>query len=128
MGSSSADFATAHAHGLTQAHRLWFGQAPSSTPIYRADMVPAGFVAASAADMGAYLLAQLGHAPSVAPTDLLDVMHTGIAPTGIPDQRYGFGWFEGRSAGRASSATLEARPTWHRWRCSFRHRISASSS
>ncbi len=62
-------------------------------------MVPAGFVAASADDMGAYLLAQLGHAPAVASDDMLESMHAGIAPTGLPDQRYGFGWFDGMLGG-----------------------------
>ena len=99
MRSATADIDTARANGLTLAHRLWFGQAPSSTPIYRADMVPAGFVAASADDLGAYLLAQLGHAPAVASGDTLESMHTGIASTGLPDQRYGLGWFDGMLGG-----------------------------
>jgi CubicO group peptidase (beta-lactamase class C family) len=95
MRSATTDVETARAEGLTLAHRLWFGQAPSSTPVHRADMVSAGFVAASADDMGAYVLAQLGHAPAVASTDALDAMHTGIASTGVSDQRYGYGWFDG---------------------------------
>jgi len=99
MRSASAKLTPALADGLTRAHRLWFGQAPSSTPIYRADMVPAGFVAASASDMGAYLLAQLGHAETVAPSDILTTMHTGTTPTGVTDQRYGFGWFDGTLGG-----------------------------
>ena len=99
MRSTSTDLSTAQTEGLTRAHRLWFGQAPSSTPLYRADMVPAGFVAASAADMGAYLLAQLGHSPAVISSDALEVMHTGIASSGLPDQRYGFGWFDGTLGG-----------------------------
>src|SRR6185312_14909889 len=48
---------------------------------------------------GAYLLAQLGHAPAVASGDILESMHTGIASTGLPDQRYGFGWFDGTLGG-----------------------------
>jgi CubicO group peptidase (beta-lactamase class C family) len=99
MRSATADLSTAQANGLTRAHRLWFGQAPSSSPMYRADMVPAGFVAASATDMGAYLLAQLGHAPAIADARMLDTMHTGDAATGITDQRYGFGWFDGTLGG-----------------------------
>ena len=99
MRSATADLPTARANGLTLAHRLWFGQAPSSAPIYRADMVPAGFVAASAADLGGYLLAQLGHVPAIADARMLDAMHTGDAPTGITDQRYGFGWFDGTLGG-----------------------------
>jgi CubicO group peptidase (beta-lactamase class C family) len=99
MDATSTDAATAHADGLTRAHRLWFGQAPSNNPLFRDDMVPAGFVAASPHDMGRYLLAQLGDAPDVASASALDVMHTGIAPTGLPDQRYGFGWFDGRLGG-----------------------------
>lgn len=99
MRTATADLSTAQDDGLTLAHRLWFGQAPSSAPLYRADMVPAGFVVASAADMGAYLLAQLGHAPAVASPAMLSAMHAGDAATGIPDQRYGFGWFDGTLGG-----------------------------
>jgi CubicO group peptidase (beta-lactamase class C family) len=62
-------------------------------------MVPAGFVAASAEDMGRYLLTQLGEVPAVASTTSLEAMHTGVAPTGLPDQRYGLGWFDGRLGG-----------------------------
>jgi CubicO group peptidase (beta-lactamase class C family) len=93
QATTKADEATAR--GLTTAHRLWFGQAPSNKPLFRADMVPAGFVAASADDMGRFLLAQLGDLPAGVSRASLDVMHAGVAPTGLPDQRYGFGWFDG---------------------------------
>jgi CubicO group peptidase (beta-lactamase class C family) len=95
MARATTDPDAATARGLTMAHRLWFGQAPQNKPLFRADMVPAGFVAASAGDMGRYLLAQLGELPVGVSDTLLQTMHTGIAPTGLPDQRYGFGWFDG---------------------------------
>jgi hypothetical protein len=62
-------------------------------------MVPAGFVAASADDMGRYLLAQLGELPVGVSDTSLRTMHTGIAPTVLPEQRYGFGWFDGTLGG-----------------------------
>lgn len=96
MAQATTNVDEATADGLTRAHRLWFGQAPSNEPLFRADMVPAGWVAASADDMGRYLLAQLGDVPSGVSTASLETMHTGKAPTGLPDQRYGFGWFDGK--------------------------------
>lgn len=96
MAQATTDVDEATADGLTMAHRLWFGQAPSNKPLFRADMVPAGWIAASADDMGRYLLAQLGDVPVGVSTGSLDTMHAGIAPTGLPDQRYGFGWFDGK--------------------------------
>ncbi|HEV8280983.1 MAG TPA: serine hydrolase domain-containing protein [Candidatus Limnocylindrales bacterium] len=96
MAHATTDSDAATAHGLTMAHRLWFGQAPQNKPLFRADMVPAAFVAASADDMGRYLLAQLGELHIGVSATSLETMHTGIAPTGLPDQRYGFGWFDGR--------------------------------
>ena len=94
QATTSVDEATAD--GLTMAHRLWFGQAPSNKPLFRADMVPAGWVAASADDMGRYLLAQLGDVPVGVSTRSLDAMHAGTVLTGLPDQRYGLGWFDGK--------------------------------
>ena len=99
MADATSDAQRAAERGLTMAHRLWFGQAFTNQPLFRADMVPAGFVAASADDMGRYLLAQLGDvAVGVSPA-ALETMHTGVAPTGLPDQRYGFGWFDGMLGG-----------------------------
>jgi CubicO group peptidase (beta-lactamase class C family) len=95
MTQATTDAGEATGRGLTMAHRLWFGQAPSSKPLFRADMVPAGFVAASVDDMGRFLLAQLGDLPAGVSPASLDAMHAGVAPTGLPDQRYGFGWFDG---------------------------------
>ena len=95
MTQATTDADDATARGLTMAHRLWFGQAPSNKPLFRADMVPAGFAAASVDDMGRFLLAQLGDLPAGLSPASLDAMHAGVAPTGLPDQRYGFGWFDG---------------------------------
>ena len=82
--------------GVTMAHRLWFGRAPSNQPLWRADMVPAGFVSSSADDLARYLLAQLGEIPAGVTQASLDAMHQGVAATGLPDQRYGFGWVDGK--------------------------------
>ncbi len=106
MAQATTNVDEATADGLTRAHRLWFGQAPSNAPLFRADMVPAGWVAASADDMGRYLLAQLGDVPVGVSTGSLDTMHAGIAPTGLPDQHYLDGT---RTAIEAMSVVL---PEW----------------
>jgi len=100
MATATTDRATAHAEGLSQAHRLWFGIADAREPLDRPDLVSAGFIAASANDMARYLIAQLGGTPVIrgiqppisAPG--LAAMHDGVVPTGLGDQRYGLGWVD----------------------------------
>jgi CubicO group peptidase (beta-lactamase class C family) len=102
MTGATTDHAVAAAHGLSRAHRLFFGLADSHEAPDRPDLAPAGFIAASAEDLGRWLIAQLGGAPGgvhvVSPTSLA-AMHDGVAPTGIDGQRYGLGWVDGALGG-----------------------------
>ncbi len=98
MTTATTDHAVAEQEGLTRAHRLWFGIADSRDALDRPDLVSAGFIAASADDMGRYLVAQTGAATDgravVSPTSLA-LMHQGVVATGVGDQRYGLGWTDG---------------------------------
>jgi CubicO group peptidase (beta-lactamase class C family) len=98
MDHASADPATSAIDGLGDAHRLWFGLADTHRPLDRADLAPAGFVSASADDVGRYLAALLDPAGpgggSVASAGTVASMFAGTAPTGVGDERYGLGWAE----------------------------------
>ena len=98
MHHASADPATSAADGLGDAHRLWFGLADTHRPLDRADLAPAGFVSASADDLGRYLAALMEPAGPdggrVASAATVAAMFAGTAPTGIGDERYGLGWAE----------------------------------
>ena len=99
MAHATTDPATAAADGLGEAHRLFFGLAVARPPLFREDLAPAGFVAASADDMGRYLLAQLGErdpgARPVVSASSLATMHAGAVATGVPGERMGMGWADG---------------------------------
>lgn len=63
MGQSFASPEEARAYGLAEGHTYWFGQPrPTSLP-YPRGLLPAGFLASSAEDMGRYMLLHLngGH-------------------------------------------------------------------
>ena len=96
MAHAATDRATADAAGLTDAHRLWFGLADDHAPLDRPDLVPAGWISASADDLGRLLIAELdggryGGRSVVSPTATRE-MQTGTVPTGTGDERMGMGW------------------------------------
>ncbi len=97
MHHASADPATSVADGLGDAHRLWFGLADTHRPLDRADLAPAGFVSASADDMGRYLAALMEPAQAGRwarrKRATVDAMFAGDAPTGIGDGD-DLGWAE----------------------------------
>ncbi len=103
MAHAATDVAAAQAAGLGQAHRLFFGFADAHAPLFRADLVPAGFVAASADDMGRFLLAELGEPGAsgarVISASALATMHTGAADTGMPGEKMAMGWAVARLGG-----------------------------
>ncbi len=95
MAHATTDPGVAIADGLGQAHRLFFGLADAHAPLFREDLAPAGFIAASADDVGRFLLAQLGEAgPAgrVVSAESLAAMHEGVVATGLPGERMGMGW------------------------------------
>lgn len=89
---------TAHAEGLGQAYRLWFGVADAHTPLFREDMAPAGFVASSVDDMARVLSAELDggryESAQIATPATVDALWRGVAPAG-PSGRYAMGWYDG---------------------------------
>ena len=102
MTHSSSVLATAVSDGLGQAHRLWFGLADSHAPLFREDLAPAGFVAASADDLANVLIAEMNGgrfgATSVATPATIAALWKGAAPAG-PGGGYAMGWFDGSFEG-----------------------------
>ena len=98
MSDATADPVTARESGLGDGHRLVFGIPVGWPALDRADLAPAGFVAASADDVAAYLRAlQDPRGPgdgTVASPASRDALFAGVAPTGLPGERYGLGWVE----------------------------------
>jgi CubicO group peptidase (beta-lactamase class C family) len=102
MTHTTSDLATAKADGLGQAHRLTFGLADAHAPLFREDMAPAGFVAASADDMAHFLEAELdgglAGTTSVASQATIVRLWTGVAPAGS-SAKYAMGWYDSTFAG-----------------------------
>ena len=131
MTHASADRATGVANGLSQAHRLWFGLPHEVTPLDRPDLVPAGFLMASAADLGRFVAAQVDGGA-------LDGQRTSRLPRLRRCSKASRPWVSatradtvsvgptGASATSAWSDTSGARRTWRR-PCSSR-RSSGSGS
>jgi CubicO group peptidase (beta-lactamase class C family) len=96
MAHAATDRATADAAGLTDAHRLWFGLADDHAPLDRPDLVPAGWISASADDLGRLLIAELDggsyQGRSVVSPAAIGEMQTGTVSTGSGDERMGMGW------------------------------------
>ncbi len=115
MTHASADRATGVANGLSQAHRLWFGLPGEVTPLDRPDLVPAGFLMASASDLGRFVAAQVDGGTldgrRILSASATAEMQKGVAPMGLGDPgRYGLGWADGtlgdvRMVGHVGSTT-----------------------
>lgn len=106
MRHSWTDLASAQGDGLTRSHRFWFGLVDSRTPLLRSDLVPAGFIAMSAEDLGHALIAQMDGgrygAASVASPATIATLQRGVAVTDPSGQRYAMGWFDGSIGGERS--------------------------
>jgi CubicO group peptidase (beta-lactamase class C family) len=98
MDHSHVDLADASADGLTDAHRFWFGNAMSGEPLWRPDSMPAGWLIASADDLGRFVAANLGGGTldraSVLSPGGVEQLHRGAVSAGRSE--YGMGWFDGR--------------------------------
>jgi CubicO group peptidase (beta-lactamase class C family) len=96
MAHAATDRATAHAGGLSDAHRLWFGLPDDHAPLDRPDLVPAGWITASADDLGRLLIAEMDggryEGRSVVSPAAVREMQTGTVATGSGDERMGMGW------------------------------------
>ena len=115
MTHASADRATGVANGLSQAHRLWFGLPHEVTPLDRPDLAPAGFLMASASDLGQFVAAQVDggtlDGQRILSASATAEMQQGVAAMGLGDPgRYGLGWADGnlgdvRMVGHVGSTT-----------------------
>ena len=115
MTHASADRATGVANGLSQAHRLWFGLPHEVTPLDRPDLAPAGFLMASASDLGRFVAAQVDggtlDGQRILSASATAEMQQGVATMGLGDPgRYGLGWADGslgdvRMVGHVGSTT-----------------------
>jgi CubicO group peptidase (beta-lactamase class C family) len=70
--------------GLAEGHQFWFGQARPARLPYPRGMLPAGYLASSAEDMGHYLIAhlgggRLGEAQILSPESMAELHRPGFA-------------------------------------------------
>ncbi|KAF0813075.1 putative penicillin-binding protein PbpX [Andreprevotia sp. IGB-42] len=96
MTQITADAAQARQRALATGHRYWFGQAVATDDVPRPDSnVPAGYLYASAADMGRYLQAQLNggelQGTRVLSAAGIDTLHRDGVAAGT-DTMYAMGW------------------------------------
>ncbi len=98
MEHSHTELDEAQADGLTAAHRFWFGIPSAGTPFWRPDFLPAGWLIASATDLGRWAAptSRAGRSTGNAscPRPAIEQMHAGAVDAGR--SRYGMGWFDGR--------------------------------
>ena len=104
MTHAHSALAAADADGLTRAHRMWFGLPREVQPLFRVDLEPAGFLTASASDLGRFVAAQVdgGTLDGTAVLSAASVaeMQHGVADTNAGDgSRYGFGWVDSQIGG-----------------------------
>ena len=106
MSHTTADPAAARALGLGDSHRIWFGIPTTHEPLLRPDLVPAGFIVSTAADIARpieMLLAggRIEDRPFLSQAGVA-ALTTGGPSTGIGDARYGMGWVVGSHNGHAT--------------------------
>jgi len=106
MQHSHVDFDSARRDGMTNVHRYWFGVPIRHDLAFLPGMVPAGYLAASADDMGRYLTMLLrgGAAPQgrlLSEQGVSQMLAPATAPTRVRlmstafEARYAEGWFAG---------------------------------
>ena len=98
MKHAHVDLPDAKADGLTDAHRFWFGIPRAGEPLWRPDLVPAGWLISSADDLGRFVAANV-NGGSLGGRRILsragiEQMHNGTVK-GIHGA-YGMGWIDGR--------------------------------
>jgi CubicO group peptidase (beta-lactamase class C family) len=92
--------------GLTQGHILYFGYPMARRAFYRADFLPAGFLASTATDMTHYLTAQMNggryeHASVLSPAGIAALHRPEVDAGGPLKSRYGMGWITSVVGGRS---------------------------
>jgi CubicO group peptidase (beta-lactamase class C family) len=98
MTDAHSDIAGARADGLTDAHRFWFGIARSGEPLWRPDLAPAGWLIASANDLGRFVGANLNggslDGSRILSAAGMEQLHTGTIEAGRGS--FGMGWIDAR--------------------------------
>ena len=96
MTHAHVDLATATSDGLTDAHRFWFGIPQAGEPLWRPDLLPAGWLVASAEDLGRFVAANVNggriDGRRILSSAGIEQMHKG-AVTAVRGA-YGMGWIE----------------------------------
>jgi hypothetical protein len=106
MTHTTADPDAAWALGLGDAHRIWFGIPTVHAPLLRPDLVPAGFIVSTAADLTRpieMLVAggRIGDQAFLSRAGVAALTTAGPS-TGVGDARYGMGWVVGNHNGHAT--------------------------
>ena len=98
MHHTTADLERARALGLGDAHRMWFGLALARTPLFRADLAPAGFIVSTADDMAhpieMLLAGGVYDGRPFLRSDSVAAMTTGAVQQPIGTGRYAMGWVD----------------------------------
>jgi hypothetical protein len=99
MRHAHTELASADADGLTRAHRLWFGLAIESAPLWRPDLQPAGFIAASAEDLARFEAAEIAGgsfegARVLSAEGIAETQRGAVATGSAENGAYGLGWVE----------------------------------
>jgi CubicO group peptidase (beta-lactamase class C family) len=106
MSHTTADPSVALELGLGDSHRIWFGIPTVHAPLLRADLVPAGFIVSTAADMARPIEMLLAGGLSGDQRFLSQAAVTGLTSAGpsinIGDAHYGMGWVVDSHNGHAT--------------------------
>ena len=96
MSRTTADLPAAEQNGLGDAHRLWFGLPDNHAPLFRPDVVPAGFITATVTDLARVdemILAngRVNETTYLSPGSF-EALTTGVESVGPTGGRYAMGW------------------------------------
>jgi CubicO group peptidase (beta-lactamase class C family) len=105
----------AEERGLATGYRRWFGFPLPSDPPFLPDELPAGYLIASAEDIGHYLVANLNggayEGARVLSAAGIAQLHTPVAEAG--DASYGMGWVVGAVGGMPAVYHHGSTPNYH---------------
>jgi CubicO group peptidase (beta-lactamase class C family) len=103
MSRTTADLDDAQRNGLGDAHRLWFGLSDSHAPLFRPDVLPAGFITSTATDLARVneMILANGRVDGTAflSPAAFSALTTGVVSAGPTGGRYAMGWIETTIAG-----------------------------
>lgn len=98
MTHAHVHLADARADGLTDAHRFWFGIPQAGEPLWRPDLAPAGWLIASADDLGRFVAANINGGTidgrQILSRAGIEQLHAGASKA--VRGSYGMGWIDGQ--------------------------------